>query len=182
MPRIKKGLVKKQKELRAEERRLVAEKRKLQEERMRLKKEKERKIRLWDAQYRPKIGTSVIYRSVEKLANGKQRTTYSWGPVIKSKRHTNGGFDFEVEMHACGTDQERYTLIFEDHHLVPTQGDYSCFTDAYVKHLKKEDDYVSLVMHTYQMGRKKMIFPSRTCKYRERCTNKKVGHLLNVRH
>ena len=178
MPRTKKGLIQKQEKLRAEEKRLLAEKRRLQEKRVCLQKEKERKIRLWDAQYRPKMGTSVLY--VEEV-NGKRH--YSWGPVIKSKRYTNGTFDFEVDMRACGSAHpKRHTLIFEDSHLDPVRGISSCFTDAYVKHLKDDNDYVNLMMHTYQMGRKKNIFYSKTCKYGDHCINKKVGHLLNFRH
>lgn len=188
MPRTKKALVEKMAALAAEEKMLLAEKQRLREERERLRRQKDKKIREWDFRYRPKPGVTILYQEGEDQFIG---------PVTHSKRFKDGTYDFEVSFvnysnhrdESCKTahnkvrDEGRYQyLSFNERYLVPKRGVPTCYADVYVRHLRGDEDYPSLIIKTYAVGRKNVVFPSKKCWHGDRCTNKKVGHLINFSH
>jgi len=204
MPRKKQALILKKAEesiLQKEKEALSLRKSKIAEERRRkreqINRERNRQLNLWKKKFRPQAGHVVLYieRGVE---NGRRYEDRFLGPVTYTKFYRNNGtFDFDVRFtnyqnhrsEVCETahylvrEEGKYQfLTFNERYLIPSRDESVCYTDFFVRHLRKEEDYVKLMMKTYFTARNNIIFPVKNCYHGKRCTNKSVHHLINFYH
>jgi hypothetical protein len=204
MPRRKQALVqKKAEERRLQERKeaLALKKEKLAKERREKReqwdREKDRQLRLWEKKFRPQVGHVVLY--IERgIEGGYCYEDRFLGPVTRTKFHRNHGtFDFEVRfsnyrnhrVEACETshnfvcEEGKYQfLTFNQRYLIPSLTESVCYTDFFVRHLRREEDYKKLMMKTYYIARKNAVFPKKNCYHGKDCKNMSVRHLINFYH
>jgi len=197
MPRTKHTLRQKQyQEKKIEEKRLKQE----EEERQTRKEarmEREKKAEQWDRRYRPQVGDQVLY--VERGYKGRKSYQERYvGPVTYSKWDRSGQVDFEIRLEDYSNHRDKTCtgahgrvreeklgeqfLFFTEKELLSSKVHSVCYTDCFVRHLRKDEDYEEMVMKTYFVARTNLVFPEKRCKYGERCNNKKVGHSINFWH
>lgn len=198
MPRTKHALYQKQyEEKKMEERRqsLEEEKRKNRRKALMIR---EKKAKLWDRRYRPQTGDKVLY--IERgFREGQSYEERYVAPVTHSKWSRDGEIDFEIQTkdysnhrHKGCTgahnrvreenDRRDQHLFFTEKHLTSSKTQSVCYADCFVRHLREDEDYEDLMMKTYFVAQKNLVFPEKRCRYGEGCNNRKVGHLINLWH